>query len=294
MKTILLFLVALFTVSLAHAEAMLFAYPELHCFGQKPTAYKGFHSPHILCGGKESTYRFMKNVLDEVCALFLSKYIHLGGDEAPKDNWDKCPHCQAKMEKEGMKTTHNLQLHFSKQLALYLQQKGRKAVFWDDVVDEGDVKLPANTVINWWNYRSKGDNGYKKAIENNYEIVCSTNYYTYLFFPVTPWGVTKENRTFDLKMVYEQNPSDLKNPPRNVLGITTCQWGDDGMQEYMNDRRIFPRVYALAEQMWSTGERPTFEAFYNKVKSKYPYLKQIGVDYGPAMKNETPKEYRWN
>lgn len=293
MKTILLFLIALFTVP-GHAEAMLFAYPELHCFGQKPTAYKGFHSPHILCGGKESTYRFMKNVLDEVCALFPSKYIHLGGDEAPKDNWDKCPHCQAKMEKEGLKTTHNLQLHFSKQLALYLQQNGRKAVFWDDVVDEGDVKLPANTVINWWNYRSKGDNGYKKAIENNYEIVCSTNYYTYLFFPVTPWGVTKENRTFDLKMVYEQNPSDLKNPPRNVLGITTCQWGDDGIQEYMNDRRIFPRVYALAEQMWSTGERPTFEAFYNKVKSKYPYLKQIGVDYGPAMKNETPKEYRWN
>jgi N-acetyl-beta-hexosaminidase len=278
-----------------HADAAIHAYPEYTCTNTAPKKdYKGMHSPYIFCGGQEKTYTFLKAVLDEVCALFPSKYIHLGGDEAPKTHWDKCPHCQAKIKKEGLRNSHDLQLYFSKQLALHLKSKGRKAIFWDDVLDDDGVKLPDNAVIHWWQYRTRGDNAYKKALENNLEVICGTNYYTYLYFPVVPWASCKENRTFDMRMAYDKNPSDVKNPPPSVLGISACMWGDDNGQEYMNDRRIFPRIYALAEQMWGTGERLPFDAFYEKVKGKYGYLKEIGVDYGPALKEETPKNYRWD
>ncbi|MGL4631448.1 MAG: beta-N-acetylhexosaminidase [Leadbetterella sp.] len=276
-----------------HAEAILHSYPEIQCFGEKPSAYKGHHSPHILCGGKPKTYEMMKGILDEVCALFPSQYIHLGGDEAPKENWDKCPHCQAKIKSLDLKNTQNLQLHFSRELALHLQKKGRKAIFWDDVVDGGDVVLPQNTVIEWWNYRSKKDMGYKRAIELGYELICNTNYYTYLYFPVTAYASTKENRTFDIKQCYTENPSDIKNPPQNVIGMSACQWGDDNMQQYMNDRRIFPRIYALAEQMWGTGERATFDVFYDRVKSKKSYMVAKGIQFGPALREEVPKDYKW-
>ena len=131
-------------------------------------------------------------------------------------------------------------------------------------------------------------------MEKGYKVIANTNYYSYLNFPTTPWSKYALSRTFDLKTIYEENPSDLQNPNNLVLGMGTCLWTDWYVQEYMIDRRVFPRIYALAEQMWNSGHRKPFQDFYVDVQSKYKLLKILGIDYGPAMTIETPNNYKWD
>jgi N-acetyl-beta-hexosaminidase len=276
-----------------HSEAALSAYPEFSCLGVAPKSVMAF-SPHIFCGGNEETYIFLKNVLDEVCELFPSAYIHLGGDEAPKAIWNECSKCQSKIKEEQLKNSHDLQLYFSKRLAKYLKSKNRKAVFWGDVVYKDGTKLPENVVIHWWNSRGHKDEALVNAIKRDHKVIAGTNYYSYLNFPVTPWSKYKINRTFDLKMMYENNVADLKSPPDQVLGMSTSLWTDWYVQQHMIDRRVFPRIFAIAEQMWSTSERKPFQDFHEILKSKYPMLEQLNIDFGPAMKEDITKEFKWD
>ena len=167
-----------------HAEAALNAYPRLGCFNVAVKVPQSGFTQNIFCAGKDSTLIFLKNVLDEVCRMFPSAYIHLGGDEAPKGNWDKCPDCRSRIEKEKLKDSHDLQLWFSARMADYLKQKGRKAIFWGDVIYKDGYSLPDNVVIQWWNWRGHRDLALKNAVRHNYPVICGTNYYTYLNFPI--------------------------------------------------------------------------------------------------------------
>lgn len=277
-----------------HSNAAIAAYPKNSCLSQVPdnTTYK-VHSPYIFCAGKESAYTFIENIMDEVFQLFPSNYIHLGGDEASKDHWAKCSHCQKAIKTLKLNNEAELQLYFSKRLANYAKSKSKKVIFWNDVLIDENSVLPDNCVIQWWNYRSDGTDGLDWSIKNDIPVIASTNYYTYLFFPVTLWAGCNENRTFDMKQAYEENPSDIKNPHPLVMGMSASLWGDFNGQQYMADRKVFPRIYALAEQMWSLAERPSFENFYTIVKVKYKMLEYQNVDYGPALKEETPLNYKW-
>ncbi|QZT37572.1 beta-N-acetylhexosaminidase [Halosquirtibacter xylanolyticus] len=281
-----------------HADAMLVAYPELSCFNQ-PIEIQTKISSNLCCAGKETTYHILEDILDEACDLFPFEYLHLGGDEAKKDTWDRCPDCQSEIKKHDLKDSHELQQYFSKQLALYLKEKGRRVVFWQEVAEHDGVEFPDNIAINWWignrtKTRRTPDVGYRKALEKNIPIILNTNRYSYLNFPVVPWKKYKKNRTSDLKVIYEQNVSDIANPSPLVMGMGCSLWTDWNVQEYMIDQRVFPRIYALSEQMWHNGKRKSFDEFYECVIQKYSLLKQLGIDYGPALKSEVPKNYKWD
>ncbi len=278
-----------------HAEAALSAYPELGCFGLPVEVPQHGFTQNIFCAGKESVIVFLKNVLDEVCDLFPSLYIHLGGDEAPKGNWDKCPDCQKRIASLKLKDSHDLQLWFSAQMAEFLKKKGRKVIFWGDVVYNDGYLLPDNTVIQWWNYRGHKDLALRNAVKHHYSVICSSNYYTYLNFPLTPWKGYGESRTFDLKDVYLNNPSDKAFKENNplILGMTCALWTDDGVVERMIDSRLFPRIFALAEQMWHQGEVLDFSQFYHSILLKKEWFEQIGYEFGPALKTEVKKECEW-
>ena len=97
-----------------------------------------------------------------------------------------------------------------------------------------------------------------------------------------------------MRTSYNDNAGDLKNPNALVLGMGTSLWTDWNVTEDLVDRRVFPRIYGLAEQMWSTGKRLTFDDFYEKVKQKYPLLIALGIDYGPALQEEVPNNYQWD
>lgn len=258
------------------------------------SAPKRFYTEYF-CAGKDSTLTFLQNVLDEVCRMFPSAYIHLGGDEAPKGNWDKCTDCQARIAKEKLKDSHDLQLWFSARMANYLKQKGRKAIFWGDVIYKDGYPLPDNVVIQWWNWRGHKDLALKNAVRHNYPVICGTNYYTYLNFPLTPWRGYTKDRTFDLEDVYLHNPSYRpreENPL--ILGMSSALWTDDGVTEDRIDRRVFPRILALAEQMWYSGKPLSFDEFYGKVLLKQPWFEQQGYSFGPALKKEVDVNYKWD
>jgi hexosaminidase len=275
-----------------HATAALISYPELTCSRKAPQSVMGY-SPDLICGGDEASYTFLENVLDEVCELFPGEYIHLGGDEAPKDIWDNCPVCQKKIKDEGLKNSNDLQRYFSKRLALYLKKKNKKAIFWGDVVYEDGEPLPDNVIVYWWNSRGHGDLAYKNAVKRGHPVICGTNAYCYLNYPVVPWSKYDHTRIFDLKTTYDKNPSDLSEPDELVLGMGCCQWTDWYVKMSMIDQRVFPRIYSLAEQMWHKGERLTFEKFYERIKANYPRLEILGINYGPAKADEVPDGYKW-
>ena len=275
-----------------HSEAALIAYPEYSCTKKAPESVMGFSS-NLFCGGNEETYVFLKNILDEVCDLFPSEYIHLGGDEAPKDNWDNCPVCQDKIIEEGLKNSDELQIYFSIRLANYLNNKSKKVILWGDVIENSIIKLPKNVVIYWWNYRKMNDIAYKNAREIGNKVICGTNYYTYLNYPVTPWSRYKEDRTFDLRDIHDLNPSDIQNPDSLVMGMGSCLWTDWNVKMSMIDKRVFPRILALADQMWSTNEKTSFSEYYKIIRGFYPRLKVLGINYGPALREEVQKNYSW-
>jgi len=275
-----------------HSDAALKAYPDMTCFRAVPESIG--RSSTLFCGGRESTYLFLQDILDEVCELFPSEYIHLGGDEAPKTNWNKCPDCQERIDQENLKNAHDLQLYFSSRLANYLKMKDRKVIFWGDILHRKGMELPDNVVIQWWNWNGHKDKALKQAIKRGHQVICNTNYGTYLNYPIKPWFRYKKKGSFDLKMTYEQNPSDLSDPHDLVLGMGCCMWTDWFVKESMIDRRVFPRLFSLSEQMWSKGESLEFDEFYTKVKAKYVLLKELGIDFGPALEEDVPVGYNWN
>lgn len=278
-----------------HAEAALSAYPELGCFGLPVEIPKSGFTQNIFCAGKDSTLQFLKNVLDEVCALFPSPYIHLGGDEAPKGNWDKCPDCRKRISEQGLEDSHDLQLWFSAQMARHLQSKGRKAIFWGDVIYKDGYPLPGNVVIQWWNYRGRKDLALRNALRHGYPVICSTNTYMYLNFPLTPWRGYAKDRTFDLEDAYLRNPSYAAtlDPNPLVWGMGCALWTDDGVKEHMIDQRLFPRILVLAEQMWHRGNLPDFQTFHQAVLQKKAWFESQGYAFGPALTEEVTDDYRW-
>lgn len=278
-----------------HAEAALSAYPELGCFGLPVEIPQSGFTKNIFCAGKDHTLEFLKHVLDEVCELFPSPYIHLGGDEAPKGNWDECPDCRNRIAEQHLKDSHDLQLWFSAEMARYLQSKGRKAIFWGDVIYRDGYSLPDNVIIQWWNYRGHKDLALQNALRHGYPVICSTNYYMYLNFPLTSWRGYGKERTFDLRDVFLRNPSyeATRNSNPLVWGMGCALWTDYGVKEHMIDQRLFPRILALAEQMWHRGDLPDFEAFYQRILQKKTWFEEQGYPFGPALSGEVPDGYGW-
>lgn len=275
-----------------HAEAALYAYPWLGCFGEEgiEIPQEGF-TKNIFCAGKSTTLAFLKDVLDEVCSLFPSPYIHLGGDEAPKGNWDNCLDCQQQIHRNGLQDSHELQMWLSSEMAKYLKEKGRIAIFWGDVIYEDTYPLPDNVVIQWWNYRGHKDLAVRNALKYGHPVICSPNYYTYLNFPIVPWKGYQEDRTFDFRDICVDNPAD-KQIARScplVLGMTCALWTDYGLTEDLIDRRLFPRIIALAEQMWHRGERQDWKRFYECVLQKEGWFESMGYTFGAGLREESGK-----
>ena len=155
-----------------HASAALAAYPELSCTGgpYTPNA-KGGVFAGVYCAGKDETFEFLQNVLAEVCDLFPGKYIHIGGDEVPKDNWKKCPSCQARMQKEGLKNEHELQSYFIRRIEKFLNGKGRTLIGWSEIREGG---LAQNAVVMDW------IGGAVEAASAGHDVIMSPTKYCYL------------------------------------------------------------------------------------------------------------------
>ncbi len=270
-----------------HCYAVIKSCPEVSCFTD------GANGPRIFCAGDPEVHEFLTNVLAEVCEIFPYEYIHIGGDEAVKKAWEKCPDCQAMMKEEGLANVHELQMHMSNRLADFLKSKGRKAVVWGDVLCLPGPELRDNIVVQWWNYRGSKYTSVKAALQRGHKVLLSPNYYTYVNFPVEPWKGYDKHRTFNIQDAYEKNPvvevTEMYPDNRDsFLGISASLWADYTLTQDMLDIRTFPRIYALAELMWNveSENRQPFEEFYTNVKKQYKRLELMGHKIGPGMLEE--------
>ena len=157
-----------------HAEAALASYPYLGC---RQTGYETLPvwgvNPEVFCMGRETTFKFFEDVLDEICEIFPGEYIHIGGDECPRDRWKECPDCQRRMKEEGLTEVGQLQGYQLKRVEKYLNAKGRHIIGWDEILESGTT--PTATVMSW-----RGPKGGVKAAKMGNKVVMAPNNYFYL------------------------------------------------------------------------------------------------------------------
>ena len=263
-----------------HSSSALAAYPELSCTGGpfKVQNTMGI-SKDVYCAGKEKTFEFLEDVLSEVVELFPAPYVHIGGDECPKDRWKECPKCQARIKAEGLKDEHELQSYFVKRIEKILLAKGRRLIGWDEILEGG--LAPQATVQSW-----RGMEGAISAATSGHDTIVSPTTHCYFDYPHSREQMVSEASpgwmsVLPLKKVYSFEPVPEGLTPeqqRHILGGEGNIWTEYSPQEVV-DSRAYPRLTGLAEVLWSPKECRDWENFSHRMQVHYQRLDVMDVDY---------------
>jgi hexosaminidase len=261
-----------------HATAALAAYPWLGCTGG-PYAIRqgGGVFRDVYCAGKDSTFMFLQDVLSEVIALFPGKYIHVGGDECPKDSWKACPRCQARIKAEGLHNEHELQSYFIQRMEKFVNSKGRKLIGWDEILEGG--LAPNATVMSW-----RGETGGIAAARQQHDVIMTPYTYLYLDYyqgrPATePPGI---GGYLPLPYVYRYEPmsdSLTTSQQQYIKGVQANTWAEYISTEQHMDYMVYPRALALAEIGWSPREKKNYADFTARLASTLARLDKQGVSF---------------
>jgi hexosaminidase len=266
-----------------HSAAALAAYPDLSCTGGpfEVQNYWGIHSD-VYCAGSEKTFEVLEGVLSEVVDLFPSPYVHIGGDECPKARWKACPKCQSRIQAEGLKDEAELQSYFIRRIEQFLLTKNRRIIGWDEILEGG--LAPQATVQSW-----RGFAGAVAAARSGHDTIVSPTQFTYFDYDL---------QTTDLRKAYAFEPVPPQLSPaesRHILGGECNMWSEYAPQEEI-DGKLFPRILAIAERLWSPAAVRDFGEFQARVWKQADRLRQVGVQVGdethavslaPAFKPET-------
>lgn len=262
-----------------HSAEIFAAYPQFSCKGEKLTVLPGSYWPNIdiFCAGNDSTFIFLQNILDEVCALFPSKYIHIGGDEADKTRWKECPKCQERIKKEGLKDENELQSYFIKRIEKYLISKNKRVIGWDEILEGG--LAPEATVMSW-----RGIEGGIEAAKQKHDVIMTPTSYCYFdyfqaepnFEPVGIGGYLTLKKVYS----YEPVPAELTlDEQKYILGAQGNVWTEyipsNSHAEYM----AATRMIALSEVVWSSKEARNWDDFNARLNNIKPRLKALNINY---------------
>lgn len=260
-----------------HSQAALAAYPELSCSGgpfKVGTEWGVIHD--VYCAGRDRTFEFLQDVLTEVFDLFPGEYIHIGGDEVPKERWQNCAKCQERIRAEGLEDERELQSYFIKRIEKFLSGAGRSLVGWDEILEGG--LAPNATVMSW-----RGIIGGIEAAKSGHDVVMTPTSHCYFDYYQ---GLLDEPRAIGgflpLEKVYsfEPVPTELSaEEARHVLGGQANLWTEyiEGPEqaEYM----LLPRILALSEVVWSKKDLRNFPDFSDRIISHYERLHTRGVNF---------------
>lgn len=248
-----------------HSTAALVAYPELGCRRAKlevPTNWGVFTD--VYCAGRESTFRFLEDVLDEVIPLFDSPYAHIGGDEVPKTNWKACVDCQRRMKAEGLADEHELQSWFIRRVQAYLKTKSRTLIGWDEILDGG---LAKGAVVQVWQDIERA----LPAVKAGSPVILSPQSHLYLNRPA---------ESLSMRNVYEHGLRPAGVEPKDVLGHEVTLWSEHITPDNLFER-FLPRGIAAAELFWSDPPRD-WPSFSKRMEQHLTWLDAQGIPYGPS------------
>jgi hexosaminidase len=242
-----------------HCSAALASYPWLGCSGgpyHVATAwgiYKDIYCP------TDSTFQFLEDVLTEVMALFPSHYIHIGGDEVPKDSWKNSAFCQQLMKENGLKNEEQLQSYFIKRIERFVNSKGREIIGWDEILEGG---LAPHAVVESW----RGTKGGIAAAKQDHDVIMAPTDYVYFDYlqgkadqePIAIGGYNP------LEDVYSYNPTPASLTPQqqeHILGVEACVWTEYISTPAKAAYMILPRMMALSEIAWTPLDRKSYNDF---------------------------------
>ena len=264
-----------------HASAALASYPYLGCKGE------GYVVPStwgvkadVYCAGNDSTFRFIEGVLSEVVELFPSEYIHLGGDECPKINWQQCPACQQRIKTEKLKNENELQSYFMQRAEKFLAGKGRKIVGWDEIL-EGGISETA-TVMSW-----RGSAGGIEAAKKGNHVIMAPNSHCYLDYYQTDKTETEPKSIgghLPIEKVYSLDPYEGLNADEQqyILGVQGNLWTEFISEFDHAEYMLLPRLAALAEVGWSYDNKD-FDSFKKRETSLARLYDAYGYKYAKHM-----------
>lgn len=292
-----------------HSSAAIAAYPFLSCFPDKPTAIPSNMISNksiedlkngkikltqetwgvfddVFCAGKESTFNFLQDVINEVMPLFPSKYFHIGGDECPKTHWKICPLCQAKIKELGLKNEHELQSYFVQRIEKYLNSKGKILIGWDEILEGG---LAPNAIVMSW----RGEDGGIQAAKENHKVIMSPG--SPLYFDhsqsenedsITIGGYNPIDKVYS----YDPTPSVLTAEQKNyIMGAQANVWTEYmdnfGKVQYM----IFPRIAALSEILWTEKANKNWDGFEKRLPVIIKRYEKMGVQISNAYYDIKPQ-----
>ncbi len=264
-----------------HASAAIAAYPELSCFPNEATPIaKGVTwagpkegkqvqqswgvYPDVFVPN-EHTFKFLEDVLDEVMALFPSKYIHIGGDECPKEYWKRSEFCQNLIKEKGLKDEHGLQSYFIQTIEKYLNSKGRNIIGWDEILEGG--LAPNATVMSW-----RGEKGGIEAAKQKHKVIMTPTTYVYFDYAQRKNDDSLVIGGFlPLEKVYNYNPLPkelTEEEQKYIVGAQANLWteyiSNPSKVEYM----VFPRMTALSEVLWSPQDHKDWNSFQNRLSTQ--------------------------
>lgn len=270
-----------------HCNAALVAYPELSCTGEPlPIAADGWDAytrdagRRAFCAGNSEVYRFLENVLQEINRVFDPPYLHIGGDETPRDQWDRCPHCKKLRQEARCADSAALRVHFIQRIDRFCQEQlGKRTIAWTEGVSD---QLPQDQVVHAW---FPGEAA--RAARLGYQVINSNHEWTYLDYPATRRDATRKPDwmiVLPLEKTYHFDPlpDGLDSTHAEmVLGGEAPIWTEHAPDASELERQLMPRLAALAEAFWSPRTGRSFDDFLTRLKRQ----QQVGtlVAASPAV-----------
>ena len=278
-----------------HASAAIAAYPQLSCFPEEDTkilettpwagSRKGKQVQQTwgvfedVFAPTDYTFQFLQDVIDEVLPLFPSKYIHIGGDECPKESWKRSAFCQQLIQDKNLKDEHGLQSYFINRMEKYINQKGKKIIGWDEILEGG--LAPNATVMSW-----RGEAGGIAAAKENHDVIMTPEGYCYLDHSQSrnEDSITIGNY-LPLEKVYSYEPIAAgltEAQQKHITGAQVNLW-----TEYIGNRQkleyhLFPRMIAMSEVLWSPKEKRNWKDFERRLPAIFERLDAQSINHSNA------------
>lgn len=260
-----------------HCQAVIAAYPELGNTSQmlEPRCHWGI-SQHVL-NVEDSTVRFMQNVLDEVMDLFPGRFIHVGGDEAPKQEWSESPAAQRRMAERGLRNEQELQSWFILQMVRHITSRGRRLIGWDEILEGGLAEGAA--VMSW-----RGEQGGIEAARHGHDVVMAPNQWTYFDHyqaepvseePLAIGGMLPLGRVYAFEPIPKDLPAECHG---RVLGGQGQLWTEYIATMSHLEYMAYPRACALAEILWLPREQKCYRDFASRLSRHQTRLEVMGVN----------------
>jgi hexosaminidase len=275
-----------------HSLAAIASYPELSCTpgaenykvrsGEKIMDWSKGAPPialvdNTLCPANEKVYAFLDTVLTQVAALFPFEYIHMGGDEAPINYWQNNSAVKALMQREGMKSVHEVQGYFEKRVKTIVESKGKKFMGWDEILDN---EMPQNTAVMSWRGMKYGIDAAKKG----HDVVMSPTTYAYLdYMQSDQITEPKVYASLRLSTSYEFEPVPADVNPKYIKGGQANLWTEQVYTIRQAEYMTWPRGMAIAESVWSPREKKNWETFFPKVEQHFKRLDIAETKYSPSV-----------